>query len=234
MADLHCRITLRIADTTRGPWGLPSVDEVWAGRGAGSGLWIPEEWVPRALCRLLPTAHGWLLQNGSRARVRVQNPYVGDTHFAPKALVALQEGKTLASWPDLDDICQLGAEIGEGVAEGLERLENGRPPRDVDARTDYAVHSLSVTPEHRVMLAVLFAHLIRGGPKPANLAQAAGKRLGRSEQAIKNQANDLRHRLNEQRWLNLRDTDQMGHYLVVTTRTISWADLPEGYLGNPD
>lgn len=162
--SLECRVTLRVADETRGPWALPQWDELRVGRAEGAGLRIPEGWVPRGLVRFLPVEPGWVMHNGPRARVRVRNEYVGDVYFAPKALVALQEGRTLISWPELDDTCQLGVVIGHDAAGGLRTLENGSSGADESVGTDYAARNMEFQPQVRQMLAVLFSHLLTGHP----------------------------------------------------------------------
>lgn len=227
MEALQCRVSALVGTAKRGPWALSPYGEVWVGRSEGSGLRLREAWVPRALARFVPMQLGWLVQNGSRARMRVQNDYLGDALTAPGSLVALQAGRSKLSWPELDDTCQLGLVIGEGVAEGLPELENGRPADSSTVGTDYAVHHVEIKPAVRETMAVVFAHLLTGEPKPANLALAASKRLGRSEQAIKNVTKALRDQINEERWLNLQTLDQLGHYLIGTTRTLSQDDLPE-------
>ena len=226
MNGLQCRVQARIEDSKRGPWALPSWEDLWVGRAAGSGLYFGEEWIPRQLCRFVPVELGWLVHNGPRTRMRVQNRYVEDTCFEPHALVALQGGNSLLSWPELDDTCQLGVVIGDGVAGDLKVLRNGREAGGSEARTAYAADRLEINPALREAMAVMFAHLISGERRPDNLAAAAGRRLGRSEQAMTNSARKLRERINEERWLNLETLDQLGHYLVVTTHTLTSENLP--------
>ena len=46
------------------------------------------------------------------------------------------------------------------------------------------------------------------------------------EQAVKNVITKTKKRVNEERWLNLDTTEQLGHYLVQLTRNLTWDDLP--------
>ena len=105
---------------------------------------IPDEWVPRGLARFVPIELGWVVQNGPRARMRIQSPFIGDIVVAPGAVVAVQTGRSLLSWPELDDTCQLGLVIGEHTADALQELENGRPTEPSAVGTDYAVHHVEI------------------------------------------------------------------------------------------
>ena len=40
-----------------------------------------------------------------------------------------------------------------------------------------------------------------------------------------------RKKVNNERWLNLQTTDQLGHYLVRLTRNVTWEDLPVPFRG---
>lgn len=220
------RISLKVGDVQRGPWALPDWEPVSVGRRAGSGLAIGEEWVPRGLCRFLPHPLGWLLQVGPRARVRVASPFVGDHVFDRHALVALQEGTALLTFPELDDLLQIAVIIGEGVAEGLEVLRDAPEPGSDEVGTAYASGRVTMTEGQRRTMATVFAYLIKGEPKPDNVAAHAARRLGRKEQSVKNVITDVRDKVNEERWLNLRTTDQLGHYLVHLSRNLMPSDLP--------
>lgn len=240
MTTAECRAQLRIGlygePQLRSPWAVPHGTELRIGRDERSALHIPETWVPHALARFLPgpTSDTWLLQNGSRARLRVQDAFVDVHEFGPRAMIVLQSGSTQVSWPELDDECRIGITIASGAAAGLEPLDEARTtsPIDREARvpTEFAADDFDLTPGQRVTLAVLFAHLILGTPKPANLAAAAGAALGRSASAVTVQAASVRARLNKDRWLELVDTEQLGHYLVNTARALTLADLPTGYV----
>lgn len=225
------RVTLKVADTVRGTWALPKGEKVSVGRLPAAGLRLPESWVPTRLCRFMPYELGWLVQVG-RARVEVQNKYLGKVIFPARSVVALQPGRSRLLFPELDDYCMLGVVIGAGEAEGLPVLEDGE---DLDVeprgRTAYAVGRIEMPDSHRAILAVAFQHLMVRKEPPGNIALAAAQRLGKSEQAVKNVLSSVRKKVNEERWLNLRDSDQLGHYLVRLTRNVTWEDLPVPFRG---
>lgn len=233
---MQARLWLRLADEQSGPWSLPPDEAVSVGRAPSSGLRLPRSWVPRGLCRLVPTGLGWLVQVGPRARARVQNDFVGDHVFDRLALVALQPGKSVITFPELDDLCQLGIRIVEpaleneanGLAPALELRD--RPDKDERARgTIYAVRRVAMTRTQRQRAAVTFRHLLCGEPAPKNLTQTAAAALGISEQALKNSLGDLRDKVNEERWLNLSTYEQLGHYLCHLSRNLQCSDLPEAH-----
>ncbi|WP_299926126.1 hypothetical protein [uncultured Nocardioides sp.] len=219
-------MTLKVADTVRGTWALPKWENVSVGRLPAAGLRIEDSWVPARLCRFMPYELGWLVQVG-RARVEVQNKYLGRVVFPARSVVALQPGRSRLLFPELDDYCMLGVVIGAGEAEGLPVLEDGddlgvEPRR----RTAYAVDRIEMPDSHRAILAVAFQHLMVRAESPGNIALAAAQRLGKSEQAVKNVMASTRKKVNNERWLNLQTTDQLGHYLVRLTRNVTWEDVP--------
>src|SRR5690606_21296643 len=140
--------------------------------------------------------------------------------------IALQPGRALLTFPELDDHLYLKVVIGAGEAEGLPVLQDSPGPREEGLRTSYAVSHVDIPDSHRQVLAVTYLHLLTRQPKPDNVALAAAQRLGKSEQAVKNVLTKTRDRVNRERWLDLRDADHLGHYLVRLTRTVSLADLP--------
>ena len=131
MDDLQGRVTLKYRDTVRGPWQIPRWEVLSVGRTHGYGLHLPNSWVPSKLCRFLPWEQGWVVQVGPRPRMRVQDPYVGDHTFDRAALVALQEGECLLSFPELDDFVQLGVVIGPDAAGGLPLAEDDELVRGI-------------------------------------------------------------------------------------------------------
>lgn len=220
------RVTAKLGDTVLGTWALPSWEQASVGRLPGSGLHLPHSWVPSRLCRFLPWEQGWLVQIG-RARMRVRSKHLGDLTFRARAVVALQPGQSVLSFPELDDHCLLGVVIGTGEAEGLEVLADGDQAR-VASPTAYAADRVEMPDSHRQVLAVVFHHLMTGEARPDNVALAAAERLGKSEQAVKNVITKTRDKVNAERWLNLQTTSQLGHYLVHLSRNLSPADLPPG------
>lgn len=219
------RVSLKVKDTVKGTWALPRWDNVSVGRLPSAGLHIPNSWVPTRLCRFIPYERGWLLQLG-RARGRVENKYVGDHVFAARSIVALQAGRTRVTFPELDDLCQLGVVIGEGQAAGLPEVLDSPDEEGEEFRTRYAARRLTLPDSQRQVIAVTFLHLLARQPTPSNLALAAAKRLGKSEQAVKNAIVSVRDKVNGERWLHLKTTDQLGHYLVQLSGEITLDDLP--------
>lgn len=143
-------------------------------------------------------------------------------------MVALQEGKTLLSFPELDDYCQLGVVIAPVAGGALPTLHDEGIEERERVGTAYAAANVVMTPLQRSIVAITFAYLIKGEPKPANLTETAAARSRRSEQAVKNALGKVRDKVNLERWgPKLETYEQLGHYLVHLTRTISWADLPE-------
>ncbi|WP_162599960.1 hypothetical protein [Nocardioides solisilvae] len=219
------RVSLKVGDTVRGQWALPSWEPVSAGRLPYAGLHVPESWVPSRLCRFIPYDRGWVVQLG-RPRATVASRYIGQHTFGSRAMVALQPGRALMTFPELDDHLYLQVVIGAGEGEGLQVLQDQPEVRGEEPRTAYAVGLVDIPEAHRRILAVAYLHLLTRQAKPKNVALTAGQRLGKSEQAVKNVLTKTRDHVNRERWLDLRDTDHLGHYLVRLTRTITLADLP--------
>lgn len=221
------RVRLRVKDyTPQGPWALPVDEPVSVGRLASAGLHIPNSWVPSRLCRFMPYDRGWVVQLG-RPRATVANKYIGQHTFGSRAMVALQPGRSLIHFPELDDGLLLAVTIGAGEAEGLDVLRDGERRVESEMRTRYAAARVEISDAHREVLAVTYRYLLTRGAKPDNVALAAGQVLGMSEQAVKNVLTKTRQKVNLERWLDLRDADHLGHYLCRLTRTISYDDLPE-------
>lgn len=220
------RVGLKVADTIRGSWALPTYERVSVGRVAGAGIHIPDSWVPSRLCRFLPYEQGWLVQLG-RARATVRSKYLDDVTFRGRTIVALQPGQSLIRFPELDDHLRIAVVIGAEQAAGLpvaQDASDGAEERGF--RTAYPGANASLTAKQRQVLAVTFLHLLTEQPAPANLAAAAAARLGTSEANVKVTLGAVREKVNKERWMNLEKNDQLGHYLVRLTRTITWDDLP--------
>ncbi|QZY29692.1 hypothetical protein [Nocardioides coralli] len=174
------------------------------------------------------------MQLGSRARVRVVNEFVGDHVFGCHALIALQEGKSTLTFPELDELIQLGVVIQslplvdphtEELAWDVPELQDARDPGEVSS-TRYGAHRLNLTTTQRQRIAATFRWLLVGEPAPANLLSAAASALGIGQPALTKTVLAVRDRVNEERWLNLESLDQLGHYLCHLTRTITIDDLP--------
>ena len=233
MDELRGHLALQVADRKLGPFQLPDWGTVSAGRTPGYALYLPDKWVPSKLCRFHRWEAGWVVQVGPRARMRVQNRYVGDHVFERRACVAIQEGDTLLAFPELDDWCQIDLRISLTSAVAPEVHDDhevaGEPSLlPWSAGTRYAAGSLQVTRVQRAALGATFAYLITGQPKPTNLVKAAAELLDRSPQAVTNSLNQVRLAINKQRWgPDLETWEQLGHYLVHLTRSLNRDDLPD-------
>ena len=228
MEELEARVTLKFKDGTQGPWRLPRWEPLSVGRTLGYGLHLPNSWVPSKLCRFLPWDQGWVVQVGPRARMRVQDEYVGDHVFERRAMVALQEGEMLVSFPELDDYCQLGLVIGLGAGLSLPVLHDGDIVERRGGGTRYAGAAVAMTPVQRMIIATTFAYLLKGEPKPANIVATAAPLCEKSEQIVKKNLGKVRDKVNAERWgPKLKSYEDLGQYLIHLTRTISWEDLPE-------
>ena len=220
------RVGLKVADTVRGAWALPAYERVSVGRLPGAGIHIPDSWVPSRLCRFLPYEQGWLVQLG-RARATVRSKYLDDVTFRGRTIVALQPGQALISFPELDDYLRIAVVIGADQGQGLPVAQDGSEGRgDMGFRTAYPGAKAPLTQKQRQVLAVTFLHLLTEQPAPANLAATAAARLGTTEANVKVTLGAAREKVNKERWMNLEKNDQLGHYLVRLTRTITWNDLP--------
>lgn len=219
------RVRVTVADAVTGTWALPQWENVSVGRLPSAGIHVPDPWVPQRLCRFLPYEQGWLVQLG-RARGRVSNKHLGDIVFNARAVVALQPGRAIVSFPELDDLCRLDVTIGATQGQDVPLAQDHAGQDGPGTGTQYAVAELQLAPSHRVVLAVAFEHLLTGGRAPVNIAAAAATKLGKSEQAVQNVFTSTKKKVNLERWLNLHTTAQLGHYLVHLTRTLSVQDLP--------
>lgn len=218
-------VALKVGDSVVGSWALPSWDHVSVGRLPRSGIHIANSWVPSRLCRFLPWEQGWLVQLG-RARAVVRSKYLDDVTFRRRSIVALQPGRSRISFPELDDHLQLLVVIGAGQGEGLPVAEDQRDLAEETGRTAYAAAHVDLTELQRRTVAVTFRHLMVREPTPANLAATAAARLGTTSANVTMTLQAVRSKVNKERWLNLEKNDQLGHYLVQLTRTITWDDLP--------
>lgn len=222
------RLAVLVADEkqARGAWALPTYDHVSIGRLPGSGIHLPDNWVPSRLCRFQPYDRGWVVQLG-RARGHVHNKYLNDLVFPARTAIALQPGRSLITFPELDDHLRIAVVIGAGEAKNLPVAQDERDLAEDVGRTDYAAGRVAFTANQRRVLAVTFRHLFgRPTEPPGNVAAAAAVRLGMTESAVKVALGKARKKVNDERWLNLETNDQLGQYLVRLTRTLTEDDLP--------
>lgn len=218
---------------------LPRRSSVGAGRGERHGLVLPAPWVPRDLATLTPVASGWLVANGRRARMQLENEWVqgGRVTYLAAGVAALQPGETRLSWPDLDGPVSLS------VTVRTRRLDDQRVPYAVDSRLPTGQDDPSVrvadlprgsylgladTPMSlslRYWLAVLFRHLIEGDSEPLELVRKRAAYLGVSETDLEEAAHRYRRRLTAVRGLQLGDLYELGLHLVKETGDLTRDDL---------
>lgn len=226
----QCRLSVKVDDQVRGPWAAPQHESLTLGRVPHAGLHFGDDWVPSRLGRLVPFDRGWVLQLG-RSRAVVGSKYIGEHVFRGRAMVALQPGRSVVHFLDLDRDLKLSVTIGGDAAEGLEELHDAAERDPVrNPGTVYAGHEVELTDHQRAVLAVAYRHLIERTPKPVNVTKHAAHVLGKSEQSVKNTLADIRRKVNRERWLDLRDTEHLGFYLTRVTRAITLADLPDHIL----
>lgn len=230
--EVEGRLSLKVGDAkVTGPFALPAWSTLSMGRTEGYGLHLPNRWVPNKVCRFLPYELGWVVQVGPSPRMRVRGTGAGDHTFTRRSVVALQEGKTLLSFPEIDDRLDVVVVIGPGVATGLPQVHDEIIEDSPRQRTEYAARRITLTPQQRKVVASTFAYLLKNEPKPMNLAQSSAERLGVSTQSVKNALEKVRVKVNLERWgPDLESWEQVGHYLVQLTRNITWEDLPEDLL----
>lgn len=200
------------------------------GRRERHAFSLREEWIPRDLAELIPIQEGWLIENGGRTRMRVRNTWIEgvEAFFSQRAMVMLQQGTSVIDWPELDGSLSLTVTIRNERATDRDipyavgsEIDAGRPV----AGTNLRGREVEMSPGLKHRMAVLFRHLIERSEPPANLCETAAKRLGTSEQAVKNSANRYRQRLNASRGRSLETLEQLGYYLVVTSEAIGTVDL---------
>lgn len=235
MGEVIGHVWLNSQDGLVGKWRLPSDRPASVGRAPGNALVIPHSWVPRNLCRFIPSPMGWLVQLGPRARLRVVNEFVGDHVFDRYALIALQEGPSTLTFPELDELVQLGVVIQslplvdpsvEELAWGVPELRDSEEESADLSGTRYGARRLNLTETQRQRVAATFRHLLVGEAPPANLLAAAAASLDIGEPALTKTMMQVRDKVNEERWLKLRSLEQLGHYLCHLSRTITLEDLP--------
>lgn len=218
-------VCARLDDADEGPWVATGDGPILVGRDAERGVCLDEPWVSRRLARLVPHDRWWLVVNGRRTRVQVDNPWVSAL-FAPGAAVALPPGPTRLSWPHLD----VGLELTVSVGDELGGRPRRAQPELARARpgmvTDVAVRRQGLTAHQRNVMAVLYRHLLTHERPPVNLLQAAAGDLGATPGAVRQTATRIMNRLNRDRLIPLQTLDELGEYLVTTARVVTRDDLP--------
>ncbi|WP_166139841.1 hypothetical protein [Nocardioides ochotonae] len=219
------RVSLKIDQTIRGTWALPKHEMVGVGRLDEMGIHVPNSWAPSRLCRFIPYEMGWLVQLG-RAQGRIDNKYLGAMVFPRRSVIALQAGRTLLSFPELDKQVRLVVVIGAGASDGHSVAQDGAAHVGAVRRTSYAVDRVELSPKQRRYAAVAFEHLLKRTAVPKNIVAVAAEKLGDSPGNVNMTLARIRNEVNKERWLNLETTDHLGTYLVLLSRNITWEDLP--------
>jgi len=205
-------------------WRLPRRDLTAIGRAASSGIKLTSGWIPNQLAVLRPESFGWLLENGRSTRVTVGGPGVRDARFGPGGVIALVRGQWTLDWA-LDK--PLTAEIAvrstpppgnDDLPWALSRKVQPDTQRQL---TDYVAEPGLFSPAERHLLAVMFGYELNGDAPPRNLCEAAAGQLGLTASQVKNRANTVRRRINKKRQADIDTFEELGFYLVHTSRALS-------------
>ena len=229
----RAEVTLRVGVQTSGPLLLPTDEPVTFGRAEGSGLLADHPAASRTLARFVPVADGWILENGKRTRLLATSIFALDARFGPGARVLLQPADWKLTW-DLDVRCEMKVSIRPDSVYGerlrVARDSVGRGPAKaaswLEARTDVAAENVDLTPLQRRRLGALFAYLIEGEPKPANLLAAAAERTGDTVVQITGSWVKVLEKINRQRVVELRGLEDLGYHLVEVAGVLGPDDVP--------
>jgi hypothetical protein len=239
-SERHGLMRLDVRGRVLGTWRLPG-EPITVGRARGAAARLANERVPRILATVVPysstpsvlgsgkaPSQGWLLVNGERTRATAENR-LASVDAEPSGVVALQDGTTTVSWPELDQDVTLTFLVGSGRPDPALPLARDRPP-DAEASpiptTFVPLKRSDVRPSLRHTMAVLFRYLLEGRPRPVNVYRTAAEQVGITEAAMKRSADRLMGRINAHRVCNPIDTlDHLGHYLVTTAALITTDDL---------
>lgn len=210
---------------------LPRRSTATVGRRERHAVELRPEWVPLDLATFTAVPGGWLVENGARSPLRVENDWVrsGSASYFPRASIMLQRGDHHVTWPGLD------GPVAISVTVRTRRLDDGRIRYAVDNRISVSgnpgfgsylgVQEAPMSAALRYRLAVVFRHLITGEPEPVGLLRRRAEYLGMTEQDLDWTVQRLRRRLNVVRGLDLQTLDELGDYLVHGTAELSRADL---------
>lgn len=184
-------------------------------------------WVPRDLLRLTPLDRGWLTDNG-RASLRLRGPGIVRADYDPHSTQVLTRGTWTLDW-DLDEPLLVRVRVLDRLDARTAALPVAPAEVFVQpvAGTAWAARRDALTPTQRQRMAVLFQHLLDETRAPENLCASAAAALGMTEAQVRRFAYKVRDRINEQRPLQqLTTLEELGQYLVRTTRAITQRDLP--------
>ncbi|WP_153392714.1 hypothetical protein [Ornithinicoccus halotolerans] len=166
--------------------------------------------------------------------VSATSQWVKDGRFQPGALIMLQQGTWVLSWP-LDERITLRLDIQRVPQDQVETLKVVHPRRDADALarigTEFPGAQVDLNPVERYQLAHMFVHLINDQPAPGNLVTAAAAGIGDNVAAseIKQRAHRVMRRVNKHRGVPLKSLHELGEYLVSVSGVLTAADLEEPF-----
>ena len=210
---------------------LPRRSTATVGRRERNAVVLFPEWIPFDLATFTAVPAGWLVENGARCSMRVENEWVrtGSAAYVPHAAVMLQRGDHHLTWPDLD------GPVAISVTVRTRRMDDARIRYAVDNRIEaqggpplgsyLGVQEAPVSAALRYRLAVVFRHLIEREPEPVQLLRRRAAYLGMNEQDLDWTLQRHRRRLNVVRGLDLQSVDELGDYLVHETGELTRADL---------
>ena len=210
---------------------LPRRSTATVGRRERNAVVLSPEWIPLDLATFTAVPAGWLVENGARCSMRVENDWVrsGSAAYLPHAAVMLQRGSHHLTWPDLD------GPVAISLTVRTRRMDDARIRYAVDHRITtqgglgvgsyLGVQEAPVSAALRYRLAVVFRHLIEREPEPMHLLRRRADFLGMSEQDLDWVVQRHRRRLNVVRGLDLQSLDELGDYLVNETGELGRADL---------
>lgn len=171
-----------------------------------------------------------VLQNGRRTRVRAASLFVIDASYGPGAQVLLQCD---SNWPftwDFDVTTELSVRYrqpGQGnllfVAQDRKRAIRA----GLDIGTAIAGHDLNLTAKQRRRLGALFAYLMEGQAKPADLLGNAATLTGETVSQILNTVTRIRARVNVGRENEIKGIEDLGYHLVEVAGVLGPDDLLE-------
>jgi hypothetical protein len=178
-----------------------------------------------------PVPDGWIVENGARTPLRVENDWVqsGSAAYLSHASVMLQRGDHRLLWPGLDKPLAISLTVR------TRRLDDVRIRYAVDSRVDGqqasgagggpGVPEAPMSAALRYRLAVVFRHLLEGEPAPVHLIRRRAEFLGMTEHDLDWVVQRYRRRLRAVRDLELQSVEELGDYLVLRTGELTRDDL---------
>jgi hypothetical protein len=206
---------------------LPRRSAVTVGRHERHGFALAPEWVPLVVGTLAPVPDGWLVTNGTRTTMLVENDWIetGTVFLRPNATAMLQRGEHRVCWPELRSSVSLSLTVR------TRRLEDQRVPYAVDAVVDpraagvgsyLGVADAPMSGMLRYRLAMLFRHLLEGSEEPRHLLTRRAEQLGITEEELDETVQRFRRRLNAVRGTDLQSLEELGEHLVRSGELSPW------------